>query len=99
MVWTKIPDAFPRDPKIVGLTDAAFRAHVTVLCYCGEQLTNGEVALAAIKVLGIRPKAMKDLVSAGLYDEVTDDDDKLVGWLVRDYLLNQPSREEVEERR
>jgi hypothetical protein len=41
MSWVRLDDSFPEHPKVIALTDAAFRAHVRGLCYAGRFLTDG----------------------------------------------------------
>ena len=43
MTWLRIDDCMPDHPKVDGLSDRAFRAHVTGLCYCARHLTDGNV--------------------------------------------------------
>lgn len=86
MTWVKLDDQYPQHPRIVGLSDAAFRAHVTGLCYCSAFLTDGHIPRAVVA----KPKAAAELVSAGLW-EPTDD-----GWMIPTYLDHQRSRAEAE---
>ena len=92
MTWVKLDDAFPHHPKVVGLSDNAFRTHVTALCYCGLYLTDGHVPTSALRQLGSR-KAAIDLEACGLWIK-TDH-----GWMIRDYLEYNPSKEQVNEER
>lgn len=43
MVWTTLDDGFPDHPKVLQLSDAAFRLHVAGLCYCNRLLTDGNI--------------------------------------------------------
>ena len=49
MSWTKLDDLFPGHPKVITLSDSAFRLHVTALCYCASQLTDGFIPSPAIR--------------------------------------------------
>lgn len=95
MSWVRLDDGFADHPKIVGLTDAAFRLHITSLCYAARHLTDGAVPRRAIDRLGITQpaKRARELVDAGLW-EVTDD-----GWSIHDYLEYQPSAEHIRQER
>ena len=42
-MWVRLDDAFPQHPKVIGLTDRAFRAHVEGLCYAARYLTDGHL--------------------------------------------------------
>jgi hypothetical protein len=92
MTWVRLDDTFPEHPKVIGLTDAAFRAHVVGLCYCGRYLTDGHIPTGALRTIGTR-KAARELEEAGVWKR-TDH-----GWVVRDFLDYNPSKEEVETQR
>lgn len=69
MTWLKIDDGFGQHPKIVGLTDAAYRLHVNAMGHCAKYLTDGEVTEAALPTLYPRNlrKLTKELLDAGLW--------------------------------
>ncbi|WP_159107490.1 hypothetical protein [Streptomyces rubrogriseus] len=85
-------DRFPSHRKIALLSDRAFRLHVSAICWCAENLTDGRISdreLALVtRVRGVKATA-KQLEDAGLWDR-TDD-----GWQIHDYLDYNPSREQV----
>lgn len=92
MPWVKLDDRFPSHRKVALLSDRAFRLHVSAMCWCAENLTDGhigdrELALVA-NIRGIKATA-KQLEDAGLWDRVDG------GWVVHDYLEYNPSREQV----
>lgn len=87
--WIRLNDQMPDHPRVVGLTDAAFRTYVESLCKSGGYLTDGHVARAWIR----RRAAANELARAGLF--VPTDD----GWLIRDYLDYQDSADTVREAR
>ncbi|MFF7147542.1 hypothetical protein ACFZAO_05645 [Streptomyces griseoaurantiacus] len=92
MPWVKLDDRFPSHRKIALLSDRAFRLHVSAICWCAENLTDGRISdreLALVtRVRGVKATA-KQLEDAGLWDR-TDD-----GWVIHDYLDYNPSREQV----
>ena len=45
MAWIKIDDSFPDHPKVIGLSDKAFRIHIEGLCYSGRFLTDGLIPM------------------------------------------------------
>ena len=92
MTWVKIDDTFPDHPRVVGLTDAAFRTHVAGLCYSARYLTDGSIPTSALRSIGTR-KAATELEEAGLWARSDH------GWLIRDYLDYNPSRADVEGKR
>lgn len=62
MKWVKLAVDFADDPKVRGISDAAFRVHVEVICWVGEHETDG-------RVVGRYPEDVVDeLVKAGLWD-------------------------------
>ena len=92
MTWVKLDDNFPTHPRVVGLSDRTFRTHVTALCYCAKYLTDGHVPTSALRAIGPRRSAV-ELEEAGLWSK-TDH-----GWMIRDFLDYNPSREDVETQR
>jgi hypothetical protein len=92
MPWVKLDDRFPSHRKVALLSDRAFRLHVSAICWCSHNLTDGrisdrEMTLVA-HVRGLKATA-KQLEDAGLWDR-TDD-----GWIVHDFLDYNPSREQA----
>lgn len=92
MAYLQIDDRFPDHPKVVGLSDAAFRAHVSALCYCSEHLTDGVFPRTVGDRLA-KPRVRKELQAAGLWL------DSPGGYAIHDFLDWNASREQVLERR
>ena len=90
MAWVRVSDNTPRHPRVVGLSDPAFRLWVEGLCWSSEYLTDGHISPAALTRLARHDHA-PELVDAGLW-ETTDSG----GHTIRDYLDYQPSRAKVE---
>lgn len=92
MPWVKLDDRFPSHRKVALLPDRAFRLHVSAICWCAENLTDGRIAERELpliaKVRGIK-SAAKELETAGLWDRIEG------GWEIHDYLDYNPSREQV----
>ncbi|MFJ6667463.1 hypothetical protein [Streptomyces sp. NPDC091383] len=92
MPWVKLDDRFPSHRKVALLSDRAFRLHVSAICWCAENLTDGRIAdreLALVaKIRGIKATA-KVLEDAGLWDRIEG------GWEIHDYLDYNPSRDQV----
>ena len=95
MTWVKIDDSFPNHPKIIGLSDRAFRVHISGLCYCGTYLTDGFIPFAAVEALVKEPeyKPTDELEAVGLWIRT----DK--GFQIHDYLEHQTSKSQVESKR
>lgn len=91
MTWIKLETAFPRHPKVVGLSDKAFRTYIEGLCYCADLLTDGYIPTGIFN----RPAAITQLVDANLWIPAPDGH----GYLVHDYLAYNRSRNDVERQR
>jgi len=94
MAWIKLNDAFPNHPKIVGLSDLAFRIHVTGLCYCGTYLTDGYLPYTVVNTMITTPelKPTDELEKVGLWYRVVN------GFQIHDYLAHQTSKQQVQEK-
>lgn len=92
MTWVRLDDQFPEHPKVLRVGADAAWLHVSALCYCARQLTDGFVPDGAIGRLAEVKKPVDlaaRLVGAGLW-AVADG-----GWQINDYLAYNPSREKV----
>ena len=89
MTWARIDDSFPDHPKVVRLSDRAFRLHVTGICYCAQHLTDGRIGKTAARSMGASPKLLRELLGSGVWREEGDE------WVIHDYLVYNPSREKV----
>jgi hypothetical protein len=87
--WVRVDDGFTEHPKVIGLSDAAFRLHIHGMCYSARQLTDGLIPSQWLRGTGRKPKAVLELVSAGLWDEIEG------GYRIHDYLEYQVSRDQV----
>lgn len=92
MPWVKLDDRFPSHRKVALLSDRAFRLHVSAICWCSQNLTDGRISDRELTLVahirGLKATA-KQLEEAGLWDR-TDD-----GWVVHDFLDYNPSREQA----
>lgn len=85
MSWARLDDSFAEHPKVLGLSDRAFRVYVLALCYCARNRTDGALPPAALRMFGCRAQHIEELADAGLWDETEH------GWQVHDYLEYNPS--------
>lgn len=92
MVWVRLEDSFDEHPKIVGLSDGAFRAHVEALCYSNRHLLDGRISVGVARVRGWTRRT-RELAGAGLWEEVEG------GWQIHDYSEYQPTRGRIEDDR
>lgn len=96
MAWIKIDDSFPDHPKVVGLSDQAFRTHISGLCYCGRYLTDGFIPMQiAARFVDEDMSTIAELVRAELWrEDITNN-----GFVIHDYLAHQTSKAQVEHKR
>ncbi len=92
MSWVRIDDKAMTHPKIVGLSDKAFRLWVWGLAYCQQHLTDGLIPIAALPAGSGRIAVV--LVLARLWDAIDAG-----GWIVHDYTDWNDSKIRVEEKR
>jgi len=62
--WIKLTIEYPRHRKIRGLSDRAFRLHITLLALAAEEKSDGVILEADLNMFG--PKHGKELLAAGL---------------------------------
>lgn len=84
MPWVKLDDGYPEHPKVVGLTDAAFRTDVEGWCYCARNLTDGFIPQGAAKRWPNR--AIAELIEVGRWESTAG------GYLIHDWLDYNPSK-------
>lgn len=93
MPWVRFDDMFPINRKVDGLTDAAFRLHVSAIFWCARNLTDGFVPARDLELVTSRVKSPRkradELVERGLW--IT----RPGGWEINAYLEFQPSKEKV----
>jgi hypothetical protein len=100
MTWVKHSDDFSSNPKVIGLTDKAYRLHFCALEYCSRHLTDGLVTPLALRSISVsaglaRPKSTANaLVRAGLWKT-----QRSKGWTIHDYLEYNPRAEVVKAER
>lgn len=90
MTWARLDDSFPDHPKILGISDRAFRVHVSAICLSARLRSDGLVATASQKQLRATPKVVRELLDAGLWEDAEG------GFIIHDYLKYNPSRESIE---
>jgi len=92
VTWIKLDDTLPNNPKILPLSDKAFRLYIEGLCYANQYLTDGFLAQAVINRLD-SGNAHKELLDAGLWIPIE------AGAQIHDYCEHQTSRKVVEQKR
>ena len=67
MAWVRIDDSFPDHPKVIGLSDKAFRLYITALCYSNRYLTDGILPLNTVKSFA-NSRHISSLVASNLWE-------------------------------
>lgn len=93
MPWFKVDDGFWRHPKVMDLPDAAVALWTKAGSWSADQLTDGEVPKAALRLVNGKPKAADALCDVGLWTP------SVKGWEFHDWTEYQPTREQVEAKR
>lgn len=96
MPYLNLDDGFAQHRKVRRLTDSAFRLHVAGLCYCAQQMSDGDVDVEDIPTLVRRYKraSLDELVTKGMWRLKKDGH-----YEIHDYLEWNKSRDWWTERR
>jgi hypothetical protein len=90
--WVNLDDAFPDHPKVVGLSDRAFRLHVSGICYANRHLTDGLIGATVVpRLTNGWTKGLAELLDQGLWRRVLNAD----AYVIHDFLDWNRSREQV----
>lgn len=89
--FIRVHDGMPDHPKVDVLSDKAFRLLVSSWCWCNRQRTDGRIPAARWKKQAT-PKARRELIAAGLAEELPAGDVQM-----HDYLDWQRSATEIAE--
>lgn len=93
MPFANIDDNFPEHPKIDGLSDAAFRLHVSGICFASRHLTDGLIPADRVPRLvpRYRKAAANELVERGIWYW----HESIKSYEIHDYLDWNRSREHI----
>jgi len=100
MAWVKLDDGIVWHPKIVQVSDKAFRLHIAGLCYANQHLTDGVLESPILPLLlpGHTPAQISrlagELVTSGVWEQ---DDLDVALYRIHDYLEYQPSKEQAQQ--
>lgn len=93
-MWLKIDTGFARHPKVLRLTERQRWVHVSAMCWCAENATDGAIPREALEAISPHAKgAAKRLVEVGVWDETPD------GYAVHDWLDYNISAEDHRKQR
>jgi hypothetical protein len=95
VTWANFDDQFPSHPKVIGLSDAAFRLHTSGICYCAQFRTDGIIPAATVPTLvpRYRKRSLDELLDRAIWVPRAGD------YEIHDYLEWNRSRAEIEEDR
>lgn len=95
-MWWKAKARFPFNAKVMALSDAAFRLHVSTSCWCCDELNDGKFKANVPAGMPKAPRgkkltdALEELVVAGLWRSTTE------GYEINDFLKYNMSRAQYE---
>ena len=95
MAWVKIDDQFSVNAKVLAAGKDGRELHISALCHCNRNLTDGLVAVDVVRQIGAlfevydTDAAIERLLAIGLWERVDG------GYMIHDYLEYNPSREQV----
>ena len=107
MPWVRFDDQFPIHRKVAGLSDAAFRLHVSAIFWCARNLMDGYVPREDLDDVCARVRTparfAAECVRRRAWHEAPEPCDSPKcpppvdsdGWRIHDYLEYQPSAEQV----
>ena len=103
MPWLRLDDTFAQHPKIIGLTDPAFRLHIAGMTYAARHLTDGIIPAAALTSLypNRALRTVNELIVADLWhhpghaDCPTCQPTPTNSYTIHDYLLYNPTAAEA----
>lgn len=68
MAW--IDNRIWAHPKLIGLSDRAWRIYVSAIAYSSGFLTEGRLSPVQQRAIGVTPRVKKELIQAGLWHEI-----------------------------
>lgn len=90
--WLKVKSQMPRNEKVCGLSDAAFRLHISTSCWCCDEVNDGKFKAHVPAAMPRAPlgkkltDAIRELVRSGLWLPTED------GYQINDFLKYNMSR-------
>lgn len=80
----------PEHPKVVAMSDAAFRLWFDSICYCSRQELDGKITEPMMRKMGT-PKTIRELLACRSLERTESGD-----YMVHDYLHHQRSAAEIQ---
>lgn len=95
MGWVRVDDGMMDHPKIISLSDAAFRLHMKALCWCSRFRTDGRIP-PDWPGLSRRTVLRESLIRLQLWVPLTEGE-YAGGYEIHDFLKYNPSAQEIKE--
>lgn len=97
MSWANFDDSFAQHPKVISLSDAAFRLHVSGILYANQHLTDGVIPVPAARTLvpKFRQTTVDELVTVGLWHQIKGPAKSVAAYEIHDFLDWNEDRETV----
>lgn len=109
MPWVRLDDQLPIHRKVAGLSDAAFRLHVSAICWSARNLTDGYVSDAELGDVTARVRTPARFAYECVGQEIwhfsgekcesekcpASVEKRTGGFVIHDYWQYQPTREQV----
>lgn len=89
--FIRLDEGYDEHPKVIALSDAAFRAHIESMCWASRNEAKYRIPRRVVEKKW-KPKVVAELVEARLFDK--DPDDPSI-YEVHDYLDFNRSAEEI----
>lgn len=104
--WVRLDDSMPDDEKVAALSDGAFRAYVSAICFSARMLTDGRLTARNVAAFtGRRSKQLLQELAPGLWHEPgmvcpsphcdSTCDLKAGEFLIHNYLKYNPTKQKV----
>jgi hypothetical protein len=100
VTWVNLDDQMPEHPKIVKLSDGAFRLHISGIAYCNRYLTDGVIHADVVSRLmpRFRKTYLDELLASTNGTQPPLWLPRVESYEIRDYLQWNKSREQIKER-
>lgn len=95
MPWANLDDGMPHHPNVIGLTHGAFRLHISGICYCAENTTDGIIRTEIVPLLmpKYRSAYLAELMGRATWLPHPD------GYEIRDYLQWNRAKAQIDAER
>jgi hypothetical protein len=98
--WSKLPDNFYDDPRILAVGNEAAGAYFRARAYCNKHLTDGALPMAAARLIAGPDGRLWDvLTDARLMSADTSADGAVIGYRIAGFLDHATSAAEVTEKK